>query len=194
MGFWRSLDESRTMTPGRDHPLVAAWVDGEHEDARRLLRHVEERDDVRFRLSLNRRPWVPGDPDDWKIPDASTPGFLWTASWTIGRGALRPIDFWRRVLRWGDELLNPVVAFAQDSPASINVVLSNADDSDDLADTIGCLFDIIVEEAPAHFGDRGLWDSSALWMEDEDELPARFKRVGPLVHGIPLEQRRYFSV
>ena len=196
VAFWRSFESRMNMSARRDpHPLVDAWVRRKHPDAARLVQHVSEKDHVTLRIDLNQRPWAEvEDPETFTVPEPSTPGWLWVVSWTIGKGALQPAAFWEHLSGWGTDLTDRLVFINQSSPADLQVAFSNVDDPADTADAIGKVFDALLDEAPAHRGDRGYWDDKEAWLDGVDRLPARYQLEGPIVNGLSPSQRRYFNV
>jgi hypothetical protein len=122
--------------------LAKAWVDGEHADARRLLRHAEQSYDTVLQITYSVRPWAS---DRLPAPISGQPGTLIHAGWFMRDGAgLQPRDF------WGDEQLDAtrtrdlIVLVEHASDAEISVSFSGADNSEAIANAIGTCFDLVL--------------------------------------------------
>jgi len=94
-----SYNRQREPHEALNDPVVDAWVRACHPDATRLVDHAGSNHDVGFGLRYSRRPWAA--PGGAAAPVSGTPGYLWHASWYLGRTELEP----RRL--WADSRLDP---------------------------------------------------------------------------------------
>jgi len=171
----------RTSGPGqyaRD-PVVRGWVAGEHPDAERLLGHAERQYEVRFRLACSVRPW--GELAAGETL-SGTPGALWHARWSIGRGEVEPAKLWAALASYRDarELLVHVLLL---SPWEVEVTFASADDATAVADGIGNCFDALLVHGRRASGapDFGETDEAyERWRREGERLPGRV-RVGELL-------------
>ncbi len=120
--------------------LARAWVLGQHEDARRLLRHAEQQYDTAFQISYSLRPWALTSRESTRRA-----GTMIHASWYLRDGAaIRPRDF------WSDDQLDStgarelMVFVEHQSDAEVGVAFSGADDPAAIATAIGTCFDIVL--------------------------------------------------
>lgn len=123
-------------------PLAVAWVDGEHADARRLIKHAERQYDTAFQLSYSVRPWV-SLPEEGFI--SGNPGVLLHASWYLRDGAsLAPKAFWNDKDLSIDGVRDLIVVVEHPDAAQVTVTFSGADAPEVVADAIGACFELVL--------------------------------------------------
>ncbi len=132
---------NRQRTPESDlaDPMVDAWVREVHDDARRLVKHADRSYDVRFALRSSRRPWADlRQPDD---PVSGQIGYLWHATWYLGRGRLDLRRFWEDTYL---DRLRDLIVFVCADQTSVEVSFAAIDDPAAVADAIGNCFDAVM--------------------------------------------------
>ncbi len=161
-------------------PVVSGWVAGEHPDAERLLGHAEDQYEVSFRLACTVRPW--GELPEEERTLSGTPGALWHARWSIGRGEVEPAQLWAALARYRNvrELLVHVLL---SSPWEAEVTFAAVDDPTAVADAIGNCFDALLvhgRRASGRLDFDGADEAYDRWRREGERLPARV-RVGDLL-------------
>lgn len=157
---------------GRDDPLVAAWVRGEHEDAVRLIEHADRQYETRFDLMCSRRPW--SERVSGTVPISGARGYLWHAQWYCrGDRALDLRAFWDggMVAAHPEAIL---FVCASDS-SSLEVSFSALEDPNVVADSIGNCFDHFLMRS--HRGRRPE-DEYPIWAERYADLDPRLQVGG----------------
>ena len=126
--------------------LHAAWVEGGHRDAQRLLEHAERSYDVAFQLFESWRPWA-------RPTEAPDKGRLLHATWLLRDGAsLAPRDFWSDSTLDYAGVRDLIVTVVHDSDMTMTVTFSGADDATAIADAIGKCFDLVLRHRDRHPG------------------------------------------
>ena len=126
----------RFWPEGGDDLVTRDWVEHEHPDAQRLVRHAERNYDTKLILRWSRRPWGA------RQGAIHAPGRLWHADFVMRGRALDPAALWR------DSAMNAVrpllVHLLADDPWSIGLTFSAADSSEAISDAIGAAFDAVL--------------------------------------------------
>jgi hypothetical protein len=144
-----------------------AWVDGAHEDARRLIRHAERQYDTAFQLNYSVRPWT-SLPDEGSI--SGNPGVLLHASWYLRDGAsLAPKAFWNDKELSIDGVRDLIVVVEHPDSAQVTVTFSGADAPEAVADAIGACFELVLRHRDRRPNKR----SRKRWRIDAQELDWR---------------------
>jgi hypothetical protein len=139
-----AFNRQSPLTDASD-PLHMAWVEGQHKDARRLIRHADRNYDVGFGLFESWRPWV------HSVDAARRKGRLIHASWYLRDGAgLAPAAFWSDASLDNRGIRELLVVVVHDSDASVTVTFSAADDPAVVADAIGACFDLVLRHRERH--------------------------------------------
>lgn len=174
--FYVSYLDTRPLGRSRD-PVSRAWVHGRHATADRLLEHAKRQYDVRFRLGYSVRPWAA-----WPKEDRVTgsPGALWHAKWTLGPNEVRIADLWADMPASAERLLVHLLLDA----SSVTATFAAVDPADDIADSIGDLFDAILTTSRSR---NFVFD--AHWRAGADELPRRAQIDTPLTDIDPPNSR-----
>lgn len=163
--FYGSYGEN--LNPPERDPLYKAWVKGRHPAADRLLDHARRQYDTRFQLSYGRRPWAP---TDQPARVSGEPGYIWQATWLLGRRVVQPLDLWRRLGERSD-LANQVVHLLLPSPYSATATFSSVEPPSGTAEAIGAVFDSLLETSqPNESTDL---DGFADWREAARDLPRK---------------------
>jgi hypothetical protein len=148
--------------------VTKGWIEGEHETARRLVRHAERQYDTSIEVHLTRRRWA--EPLDDSGPSGK-PGYLWRVNFVIG-GSRRfnVAGFWRDVLqtRVNEYLVHMLV----DGPWSIDFTFAAVDDDTAVANSIGSLFDMLLSNSRRTDDVMGREETKA-WTERAAQLDYR---------------------
>jgi hypothetical protein len=176
--FYASYNAFREMLPAKD-PVVKAWVDGKHSDARRLLAHARSNYDTNFDLAVSRRPWTTARVDP-KGSVSGEPGFLWHARWSMGGRDTTPSALWSR-LASKPSLVDLIVHVIPSWPGQYLVTFAAVDDPRAIADAIGNVFDALLTEShPSHSGMDEIEEESQRWRDQADQLPRKVQVDTPL--------------
>lgn len=135
----------RFSTAGGADPITAAWLDGQHDDARRLLKHADRQYETRLLLQASRRPWVTTQP----VVDPA-PGILWHADFMMRGRTIDVAALWRDSAL--DRMRRLVVHLVADDPWHIGFTFSGADSASDIADAIGEAFDAVLMNSHQYGG------------------------------------------
>jgi hypothetical protein len=169
--FYSSAVREDVDIPARD-PMAKQWIKGRHEVAGRLLDHARRQYDTSFRLGAGRRPWAATEVD--RVSGSA--GYVWHANWILGSRELRAEALWRSVSErtGGGER---IVHLLMPSPFQATATFAAVDDVGAVADTIGAVFDSVLETSVPTA--RGLGEDSD-WGTATRELPAKVQTYTPL--------------
>ncbi|MEK6190732.1 MAG: hypothetical protein AABM41_00245 [Chloroflexota bacterium] len=146
-----SFNRQHRVWDESEDPLAKTWVRGEHQDARRLLRHAERNYDTGFQIDYSLRPWaspVSGD------AVTGMPGVLIHATWFLRDGALlAPRAFWSDARLDTGHARELIVVVAHSFESTVSVTFSGVDDPDAIADAIGSCFDVVLSQRERHPSD-----------------------------------------
>jgi Swt1-like HEPN len=175
-GAWRFyisyLDTRRVLDGVSTDPVAEAWVQGEHDTARRLLGHGEDQYETTFQLWYSVRPWSTW-PDKNQI--AGSEGVLWHARWSMGGRDLDVRQLWRELSASVRKLLVHLLV----DVGHITATFAAVDNPTKIADAIGAIFDdLLVTSRP--FRGNSLDDWEGRWTEGVDELPRVVQANSPL--------------
>lgn len=159
-----AFNRQHPMDADLDDPLAAAWVRGDHADAKRLLRHAERQYGVDFSLSYSARPWARA-PKDEAI--SGTRGLLVHASWTMHDGRfLSPRKFWQDRSLDGADARDLLLYVTHDSEWHVSISFAAVDGAKKVADAIGAAFDTLLMASERHVSEatreRWIIDSMGL--------------------------------
>jgi hypothetical protein len=172
--FYTSYLRSRRLAKGDSaDPLAKAWADGQHETARRLLKHAEEQYETRFRLCYSVRPWA-NRPD--KNAVSGSEGVLWHAHWTMGGRDLDLSELWRELERRGVRqlLIHLLVDLGR-----VTATFAAVDAPAAVGDAIGVVFDELLH-ASSPYGATSLDDWEGRWTRGVEQLPRVVLANSPL--------------
>jgi hypothetical protein len=174
-----------------DDPLIRAWVEGQHEDAVRLLEHAAAQYDVRLQISFSRRPWA----DETSGAVSGNAGYLWHARWLLAGKELQAPELWERVAGYGSGLAELPVHLILSYPNSLRVTFASVDDADLIADAVGHIFDIVLEEArPLSWDpDVDIEAEESKWRGEAADLPRRVQVDTPLANLDPFTPVQIFA-
>lgn len=118
--------------------VTRGWIEGEHEDARRLVAHAHRQYETRVRVSSSARDWAQQRP----ASIAGTPGHLWHVDFfKRGQGIDVPA-LWRDVE--GSEAGRLLVHFEAHNGHHVGLTFSAVDGDTEIADAIGSAFDYVL--------------------------------------------------
>lgn len=146
-----SYNDGETPDPDEHSDAVTrGWVQGEHEDARRLVNHALRQYETRLIVRSSVRPWVHAGQRA-----GHGPGHLWHAEFFV-RG--RSVDAGSLWYDTQIESIRPlIVHMSCFDPYHIGFTFSGADNDTAVADAIGAAFDAVLMNASLRvtgFGDE----------------------------------------
>lgn len=168
-----AYNEQDTPELDLDDKFVAAWCRHEHEDAQRLVTHVLRQYDIAIRVGYSRRPWAA--PLQPKQPVSGTEGYLWHVGF-IFRGG-QPLDlrsYWADHSSSSPESL--LVYLTASNPFSIEFSFAAVDDSDQISDEVGRIFDRVVGNLDRSWRDPDIETAikrTEAWKREHQDLDAR---------------------
>jgi hypothetical protein len=166
--FYASYADDHPASVEPDDPMVALWVKGQHDTARRLLRHAEINYDTRFELWYTIRPWA-----NEVRPLSGSAGVLWKANWFLGGREIKPRELVRRVTELRQ--LNDLLVHLEFGVGHLTACFSAVDAAGQVADVIGSLFDAILETSGHERSEPSLEAEMVRWKRETQNLPARFQ-------------------
>jgi hypothetical protein len=127
--------------------VTSGWIEGRHQDAKRLINHADRQYDTRLIVRTSRRPAnrYPEDLD-------GAAGILWHADFFLRDRAVDAANLWHDSAL--DGLRPLLVHLLADGPHHVGFTFAAVDGSADIADAIGAAFDAVLMTARlAHYGD-----------------------------------------
>lgn len=148
-------------------PVARAWVDAEHDDARRLIEHARRSYATDFALHSSRRPWAP----EPSAAISGVAGYFWHAQWVFREGGFVPMRTF-----WDDDHLYEqtrrlIVEVVQPDAGMVSIAFAAVDDATAVADAIGNCFDCLLW---ARGRGRGAYEPDR-WPEGADDLDPRIQ-------------------
>lgn len=124
-----------------ENAVVAGWMRKKHPMAR-LIDHSERTRDISFSLTVVRRPWAEID-----FPKTGQEeGFLWRIDFYLPTRRLRLFDLWRDAGVVKD--VRPLLLFLHSEIGQLTVTFPMVDDSEQIADAIGQVFESVHQNSP----------------------------------------------
>lgn len=171
--FYSAYTQTLRMELGSHDPVARAWVDREHESAKRLVEHCRANYGVRFSLTNSSRPWrsaLHSTDEEGENPDRR--GTLWHACWLLLDSQVNPLELWNDLPRQLQELLVHLLF----DYGAVTATFSAIDPPDAVADGIGEIFDRIVTTSrpwQAEFSEAGSEVALNRWKHGWERLPSK---------------------
>jgi hypothetical protein len=152
----------RPQATNASDPILDGWINKNHDDAHRLIKHAADQYEVSFDLKISRRPWAGGP----STPPVSGPGKLWHAEFYSLRIPIDIAGLWRS--GYFAKARDLVIHVEANSPHSVSFTFADVDDHNEIADAIGNTFDALLTSRTR------IDDTSTLeWLRSARELNYR---------------------
>jgi hypothetical protein len=140
-GAFRALASyNDRRTPDRIDPndrVAVGWLDGQHDDARRLVGHARGQYETLLLLRKSRRPW---SRDDLNQP--ARPGQFWHADFILRGRHVDARQLW--LYDYIAEVRPLLVHMLADNPWRVGFTFAAVDDGQAVADAIGTVFEAVL--------------------------------------------------